>query len=113
MRLILLRCAFLLVAIGLSVTFIRSDILPHEPNWSPFAVVALVTGLACAVIGVDMFLPRKRIDIISAVYFGLLVGLFLTYIAGHRADAVGGRHLPSAPSRWCWAWCCATPASVC
>jgi uncharacterized protein YacL len=29
-----------------------------------------------------MFLPRKRIDIISAVYFGILVGLFLTYIAG-------------------------------
>lgn len=82
MGLILLRCAFLLVAIGLSVTFINSDILPQEPAWSPFAVVALVTGLACVVIAIDMFLPRKRIDIISAVYFGILVGLFLTYIAG-------------------------------
>lgn len=82
MGLILLRCAFLLVAIGLSVTFINSDILPQEPAWSPFAVVALVTGLACVVIAFDMFLPRKRIDIISAVYFGILVGLFLTYIAG-------------------------------
>ncbi len=82
MRLILLRCAFLLVAIGLSVTFIRSEIPPREPNWAPFAVVALVIGLACSVIAVDVLLPRKRIDIISAVYFGLLVGLFLTYIAG-------------------------------
>ncbi len=82
MRLILLRCAFLLVAIGLSVTLIRSDIAPLEPNWSPYAVFAAVTGLACLVIAIDVLLPRKRIDIISAVYFGLLVGLFLTYIAG-------------------------------
>lgn len=82
MALIVLRCAFLLVAIGLSVTLIRADILPPEPEWSPFAVFGLVVGLALCVIGVDVVLPRKRIEIISATYFGVLVGLLLTYIVG-------------------------------
>jgi uncharacterized protein YacL len=82
MALILLRCAFVVVAIGLSVTFIRSDLLPVEPAWSPFAVVVFVLGVAAAVIGIDALIPRKRIETITAVYFGVLVGLFLTYIVG-------------------------------
>ena len=82
MALILLRCAFVVVAIGLSVTFIRSGLLPEDPAWSPFAVVALVLGLAGTVIAIDALIPRKRIETITAVYFGVLVGLFLTYIVG-------------------------------
>jgi uncharacterized protein YacL len=34
------------------------------------------------VIGVDVTFKRKQIDTISAVYFGLLIGLFLTYVIG-------------------------------
>ncbi|MCP4194640.1 MAG: PIN/TRAM domain-containing protein [Planctomycetaceae bacterium] len=82
MALIILRCAFVLVAIGLSVTFINSDsLVPEDPEWSPFAVVLIVVGLACAVITMDLFIPRKRIETITAIYFGLLVGLFMTFIA--------------------------------
>jgi uncharacterized protein YacL len=82
MALILLRCAFVVVAIGLSVTFIRSGLLPEQPAWTPFAVVVLVLGLAAVVIGIDTLIPRKRIETITAVYFGILIGLFLTYIVG-------------------------------
>jgi uncharacterized protein YacL len=32
------------------------------------------------VIALDLFIPRKQIDVITAVYFGLAVGAFLTYI---------------------------------
>ncbi len=80
MALFVLRIAFLLVAIGLSVTFIQADLLPPEPAWSPFAIVAFTIGLALIVILLDAFFPRKRVDTISAVYFGLVVGLFLTYV---------------------------------
>jgi uncharacterized protein YacL len=82
MALILLRCAFIVVAAGLSVTFIRSGILPEKPAWSPIAVVVLVLGLAGTAIAVDWLIPRKRIETITAVYFGILIGLFLTYIVG-------------------------------
>lgn len=82
MALILLRCAFIIVAAGLSVTFIRSGILPERPAWSPIAVVVGVLGLAGIVITIDALIPRKRIETITAIYFGILIGLFLTYIVG-------------------------------
>ena len=39
-----------------------------------------VLAVAGTVIAVDICIPRKQIDVISAVYFGLAVGAFLTYI---------------------------------
>jgi uncharacterized protein YacL len=36
--------------------------------------------LALGVIAVDIFTPRKRIEVISAIYFGLLVGVLLAYV---------------------------------
>ena len=36
--------------------------------------------LAVGVVIADIHVPRKRIDTISAVYFGLLIGVLLTYI---------------------------------
>ena len=83
MALLLLRLAFLLVAAGISVTFIqRPDLIPATPAWSPFAVFVVIVGIAAAAIGLDMFIPRKRIETITAIYFGILIGLFLTYIVG-------------------------------
>ncbi len=42
-------------------------------------------GIAAAVVVGDIYVPRKRIDTISAVYFGLVVGTLLTYILGIAA----------------------------
>ena len=93
MALIILRCAFLFVAIGLSVTFINSPtLLPVEPAWSPIAVFVLVVGLAGCVIGIDTIFPRKRIETITAVYFGLLIGLFLTFIVGIALTPIIPQH---------------------
>ena len=35
---------------------------------------------AVATVAIDILIKKKRIDMITSVYFGLLVGLFLTYI---------------------------------
>jgi uncharacterized protein YacL len=40
--------------------------------------VLLIAGF---VIAADVFVRRKRLDTVSAVYFGLIVGLLLTYVA--------------------------------
>lgn len=37
-------------------------------------------ALAFAVVVADIYAPRKRIDTISAVYFGVLIGVLLTYV---------------------------------
>jgi len=82
MALIFLRCVFLLVAAGVAVSFFGSGMLPEHPDWLPWAVFGGVITVALVVIGLDIVLPRKRIDTISAVYFGIIVGLFLTYVVG-------------------------------
>ena len=79
MALIILRCAFLVVAVGLSVSLLK--FLPGEPL-TPILALGGVLLLAIGVIAVDMFTPRKRLETITAVYFGLLVGLILTYVIG-------------------------------
>jgi uncharacterized protein YacL len=80
MQLVILRVLFVLVAAGVGVRMVRSNALPHDPAWLPWAVFGGLMTLALSVIVADTFVRRKRIDTLSAVYFGLVVGLFLTYV---------------------------------
>lgn len=82
MPLIVLRLIFLLVAIGLGVSVVRSDMLPAEPDWLPWMAFGGMILMAMTVIALDMLVPQKQLDIISSVYFGLIVGLFLAYVVG-------------------------------
>jgi len=79
MALVLIRCVFVLVAAGLGVQLIQEDSLPKEP-YVPWLVMAGMVLLATLVIVADVFTGRKRLDTITAVYFGLVIGLFLTYV---------------------------------
>jgi uncharacterized protein YacL len=81
MALLILRFLFILVAGGLATIIVRSHLLPSEPIY-PWLVFLGVMLLAAAVISIDVFVPQKQIDTISAVYFGTLVGLFLTFVIG-------------------------------
>jgi len=80
MALVILRFIFVMVAAGLGVQVINSGLLGEEPTWLPWAVFGGILLLALGVIALDVLLPRKQIDTVSAIYFGLIVGLFLTYV---------------------------------
>jgi len=80
MALIILRIVFLIVASAVGFRLIQSDLLPQDPTWLPWAGFFSVMGLAIVVIIGDAVVRRKRLDTISAVYFGLSIGLFLTYV---------------------------------
>ncbi len=80
MALVVLRFVFMMVAVGLGFQLVRSPMLGADPPYIPWLVFGGVILLALAVIGADMLFRRKKLDTISAVYFGLLVGLFLTYV---------------------------------
>ncbi len=92
MALIILRCIFLVCAGGASA-IINASLPNGTPAHVPWLVYFAVMGLAAAVIVGDIYVPQKRIDTISAVYFGLVVGTLLTYILGIAAapllDRVG------------------------
>jgi uncharacterized protein YacL len=79
MALIILRCVFLICAGGVSA-IINASLPEGSGSHVPWMVFLAVMGLATLVIVGDIYAPRKRIDTISAVYFGLLVGMLLTYI---------------------------------
>ena len=73
----------MLIAIGLAMTLTAvpnvdgTQTLANSARWILFG--AFLLG-AVATILLDVAIKQKRIDMISSVYFGLLVGLFLTYI---------------------------------
>jgi uncharacterized protein YacL len=73
---------FVLVAAGLGVSFIKADFLPKDSEWIAWGVFGGIMFVALGVIGLDIAVRRKRLDTISAVYFGMLVGLLMTYILG-------------------------------
>ncbi len=79
MALVVLRCVFMFVCVGLTSLLIRSESLQTGPSWLPWLIFFSVIFIAAGVILLDMVMPHKRIDTISAVYFGTVVGMLLTY----------------------------------
>lgn len=86
MRLVILRIAFMLAAAGIATLIIgmllqdASRNRVEVPSVLPYLIFAGVIALAGGVVAADIFTPRKPIDVISGVYFGLLVGVLLTYV---------------------------------
>lgn len=88
--LIIVRVVFMLVAAGLAVRLMGTekfaDYLASEtgwkptPNWLHWAVFIGTASLAPIVIGFDALFRKKQLDVITAVYFGLIIGLLLTYV---------------------------------
>jgi uncharacterized protein YacL len=80
MPLLILRVAFILVAIGIATLLVGTLVEVGDPVWLPWLFFLGTLALAGGVMAIDIIVPRKPIDAISAVYFGLLVGVFLTYV---------------------------------
>ncbi len=78
MALLILRVCFICVAAGVATLLLR--IGWEGPSYTPYLVIFGTVLLSLGVIAVDIFTPRKQIEVITAIYFGLLVGILLTYI---------------------------------
>ena len=78
MELWILRAAFLATAVGLGVSLGSPNTAdPFNNPWLTFAAVVIS---AFVVVGADIAIARKRIELITCVYFGIIIGLFLTYV---------------------------------
>lgn len=83
MGLLILRCIFILVASGIGIQIIFLE--PLGPGADANKNLAMFFGsllVSLGVIAIDVAVSKKRLDAISAVYFGLIVGLILTYVLG-------------------------------
>ena len=74
MLLNIIRAIFVLVVAGLGVRLARATGSTY--NWG--LLLGGVILSAVAVLVIDILTPRKRIQTISAIYFGLIVGLILS-----------------------------------
>jgi uncharacterized protein YacL len=98
MALVVLRFVFVMVAVGLGFQLINSGALGTEPFYLPWLAFGGIILLSLAVIAVDVLVRRKRLDTVSAVYLGLIVGLFFTYVLRLAFSSV----LPQKPPASDW-----------
>ncbi len=83
MGLLILRCLFILVSSGVGIFVITSNVLIDTDGGTiSMLVFAGIFLLSIFIIVGDMLIPKKRVDWLSSVYFGLLVGLLLTAALG-------------------------------
>jgi uncharacterized protein YacL len=89
MLLAILRLLFLLAMAGIGLLFGRTLAPPDEqlaiPQLPLYMMLAFM-GAAVVVIGLDVALRRKNISLVSAVFFGLVVGLVVTILLGPVVD---------------------------
>ncbi|HLA83262.1 MAG TPA: PIN domain-containing protein [Thermoguttaceae bacterium] len=82
MALLILRLIFIMVASAIGVSLIKTGVIPADNAAMLWSGELGMIGLALAVIVGDVLVRRKHLDVISSIYFGLIVGLFLSYVAG-------------------------------
>jgi len=84
----ILRAIFLLASVGVAFSVINQPESSDVAFAYPWLVFIAILGVTGAVITVDIFVAKKRVDIISCVYFGVLIGLFLTWVVGYTIEPV-------------------------
>jgi uncharacterized protein YacL len=84
MALLILRGLFVVVSAGLAIYIVQSDYLPKDGSSSTamWGVFLGILAIAFTAIGLDISVRRKRIETVSAVFIGLLVGLLTTAVLG-------------------------------
>jgi uncharacterized protein YacL len=76
MLLWILRGCFAAGVIGIAVGFLV-DLKATEPGWRGIALFAGILVIGIIAVAIDMVVRNKQITTISAVYFGMLMGLLL------------------------------------
>jgi uncharacterized protein YacL len=77
---------------GVGLTMVLNEL-------APWWVLPCVVAGAGALMLADAFVPRKRIELISSIYFGLAIGLFLTYVLNLALVPLWGAMEPWAKDR--------------
>jgi uncharacterized protein YacL len=79
--LISLRIAYLCLCGWAIVAFLRPTAgIPPRIDAHPFFAFVVALAISQTVVLVDMFIRKKRIELISSIYFGLIIGAILAYL---------------------------------
>ena len=79
-----LRAVFMAIAFGAGISIVTQN---TEDSQGLFTGVTLIVA-AAGIVSFDILIRKKPIDVISCSYFGIVIGLFLTYIVGVAIDPI-------------------------
>jgi len=94
MLLILIRAVFVLVAAGLGVRLAR--IVSETRPGNSYVAFGVVMAVALGVVAADLLTPRKRIQTISAVFIGTIVGVLLGELVRNALEPAMNLYLPES-----------------
>ncbi|MBS0262029.1 MAG: PIN/TRAM domain-containing protein [Planctomycetes bacterium] len=81
MLLNIIRAIYMVVCAGAIAAYVSTDsVAPAALGARPLLAFFVLLFISSSVIFIDIIIPKKRIDVISAVYFGLLIGFLLSYL---------------------------------
>ncbi|HVW02015.1 MAG TPA: PIN domain-containing protein [Planctomycetaceae bacterium] len=80
MLLIIVRILYAFVCAGAFATYVSSGNPPQIVEKYPFLAFLVLMLISQAITAGDILIRRKRLDVITAIYFGLLIGVFLSYL---------------------------------
>lgn len=81
MLLIAIRVMYAFICAGAIASLVQpGNLLPPIMSDHPFPTFVVLLLITQLVTVVDIVVPRKRLDLISSIYFGLLIGTLLTYL---------------------------------
>lgn len=82
MLLLIIRAIYIVVCVGAIATFAfnQNSAAPTIVQQNPVASFFVMLAFVLSILLIDVLIPRKRVEVISAIYFGLLIGVLLTYL---------------------------------
>ena len=88
MLLAVIRVLYLFISVGVIATFCfgwvtvggSEEATPEFVADRPLLAFFLLETIALSVVLVDLLVPNKRVDVMSAIYIGLLIGTLLAYL---------------------------------
>ena len=82
MLLLVIRALYIVIAVGALATyaFTQAANSPAFVQEHPVPSFFLMLLIAMSILLIDVLIPKKRVDVISAIYFGLLIGVLLTFL---------------------------------
>jgi len=90
MLLAIMRALFVLVVAGVAMNYVEV----YQPGLAlPILIIAI--GVACCVIALDVFIPQKSLLAISGLFFGLVVGMVITFGIAQIVNLLMDAYKPS------------------
>lgn len=97
MLLLIIRIIYAVVSAGAIAAFVQNtENVPVFVNQHPLLTFFGLLILSQSVTVLDLLISRKRIELVSAIYFGLLIGVLLSFLLtlalAPILEAIGGRN---------------------